>query len=311
MAKTQIKFYKVETIPSSGLTVGAIYFEISTGIIGVATSETSVDVFGEGIQSAAFANGVITITGKKGTTTTISDIASKSAVEAALAIINGEGDGSIKKAVADTADVIRGEMSTMQSTLRAEIAKKADDTLLMNYVTTESLNNYKGEITDDLNSKVDNGTVYLKSETYSQDEVDAKIAGVVADAISLDIKNGEKYLEISTKGSKLQLSSKGIDEAIATGVAGEATLRAADKTELQGNIDTEKGRIDTLIGNEAGDDAKSVRTISAEEVAKIVAKAPEDYNTLEEIAAWIEAHPDSVAELNAEIAKKADQTALN
>lgn len=46
-------------------------------------------------------------------------------------------------------------------------------------------------------------------------------------------------------------------------------------------------KIATLIGNVTGDDAKSVRTISAEEVAKVVAGADAGYDTLKEIADWI------------------------
>lgn len=58
-----------------------------------------------------------------------------------------------------------------------------------------------------------------------------------------------------------------------------------DFTDITGSISGLETKVNTLIGT---DSAKSVRTISAEEVAKIVAKAPEDFDTLEEIAAWIE-----------------------
>ena len=43
-------------------------------------------------------------------------------------------------------------------------------------------------------------------------------------------------------------------------------------------------KVNTLIG---GDTGKSVRSISAEEVAKVVADAPESFDTLKEIADWI------------------------
>lgn len=60
-------------------------------------------------------------------------------------------------------------------------------------------------------------------------------------------------------------------------------LQAKD-TELAGAIATEKGRVDKLVGSDAD---KSVRDIAAEETAKIVAGAPDNYNTLKEIADWI------------------------
>ena len=74
-------------------------------------------------------------------------------------------------------------------------------------------------------------------------------------------------------------------------------LKAADKEELQGNIDEVSGKVTTLIGEDAN---KSVRTIANEELAKqLVAEgAKEALDSLEEIAAWIQAHPDDAAAMN-------------
>lgn len=59
-------------------------------------------------------------------------------------------------------------------------------------------------------------------------------------------------------------------------------LAAALKSLIDGKADGSV--VTTLVGDDTG---KSVRTISAEEVAKIVAGADENYNTLKEIADWI------------------------
>lgn len=56
--------------------------------------------------------------------------------------------------------------------------------------------------------------------------------------------------------------------------------------------------VKTLVGE---DSDKSVRAIAAEEVAKIVGDAPEAYDTLTEIANWIQSHPDDVTALNNKI----------
>ena len=53
--------------------------------------------------------------------------------------------------------------------------------------------------------------------------------------------------------------------------------------------------VKVLVGEDSN---KSARTIAAEEVAKIVSGAPEAYDTLKEIADWIQSHPDDVAALN-------------
>jgi len=77
----------------------------------------------------------------------------------------------------------------------------------------------------------------------------------------------------------------------------EDYLKNTDKEELQGAINTEKGRVDTLVGNDAN---KSVRTIAAEELAAqlIAENAQEALDTLGEIAAWIQAHPGDAAAMN-------------
>ena len=59
-------------------------------------------------------------------------------------------------------------------------------------------------------------------------------------------------------------------------------LAAALKALIDGKADGSV--VTTLVGEDTG---KSVRAISAEEVAKIVAGADENYNTLKEIADWI------------------------
>lgn len=75
-------------------------------------------------------------------------------------------------------------------------------------------------------------------------------------------------------------------------------LRAADKTELQGNINSVSGKVTTLIGEDA---SKSARTIASEEVAKIVAGADAAYDTLKEISDWISGHKTDAAAMNSAI----------
>lgn len=60
-------------------------------------------------------------------------------------------------------------------------------------------------------------------------------------------------------------------------------------------------KVNTLIGN---DSSKSVRTIANEELAAalIPQNAQESLDTLQEIAAWIQSHPDDAADMAADIA---------
>lgn len=74
-------------------------------------------------------------------------------------------------------------------------------------------------------------------------------------------------------------------------------LKAADKTELQGNIDAVDDKVDVLVGTDTG---KSVRAIANAELAAqlIPENAKESLDTLQEIAAWIQAHPDDASAMN-------------
>ena len=74
-------------------------------------------------------------------------------------------------------------------------------------------------------------------------------------------------------------------------------LRLRIKTN-EDDIDTLEGKVTTLIGEDAG---KSARAISAEEVAKIVADADEDYDTLKEIADYIKSDKTGAAQMQTDI----------
>ncbi len=59
---TKLSFQKIAKVPASGLVVGRIYFETSTGMIKVATSATAVDKFGDGVKSASWDESAKTLT---------------------------------------------------------------------------------------------------------------------------------------------------------------------------------------------------------------------------------------------------------
>lgn len=73
-------------------------------------------------------------------------------------------------------------------------------------------------------------------------------------------------------------------------------------TALKNLIDgkAEETTVDTLVGDDTG---KSVRSISAEEVAKIVAGAPESFDTLKEIADWIQSDTTGAAKMSNDISR--------
>lgn len=72
---------------------------------------------------------------------------------------------------------------------------------------------------------------------------------------------------------------------------------AYDDTALVEKVDGVDAKVITLVGSDAG---KSVRAIAAEELAaQLVAEgAAESLDTLQEIAAWIQSHPDDASAMN-------------
>ena len=97
---------------------------------------------------------------------------------------------------------------------------------------------------------------------------------------------------------KDKVSQADLDEALAALIGAKA--EASDVEALAGRVTTVEGQVTTLIGADAG---KSVRTIANEELAAqlIGDGAKESLDTLEEIAAWIQNHPDDASAMNAAI----------
>lgn len=132
-------------------------------------------------------------------------------------------------------------------------------------------------------------------------EVDEKITDAIGDL-------GNKELETPYENVKDYVDTK-IANIVAGSIEGLGDLASKDKiaevdldTTLAQKINAkaEQTTVDTLIGSDTG---KSIRTIANEELAAqlIPAEAKDSLDTLAEIAAWIQAHPDDAAAMNAAI----------
>lgn len=86
-----------------------------------------------------------------------------------------------------------------------------------------------------------------------------------------------------------------------TEVRGLIKTNTDNITNLTGRADAVEGKVSTLVGEDAG---KSARAIANEELTKqlIPEDAKESLDTLQEIAAWIQNHPDDASAMNAAIA---------
>ena len=104
----------------------------------------------------------------------------------------------------------------------------------------------------------------------------------------------EKTAGIATDAALGELKKR-VDTA-----EGDIKTAKADITTIQGRADAVEGKVAALVGEDAG---KSARTIANEELTKqlIPDGAKESLDTLQEIAAWIQKHPDDASAMNAAI----------
>lgn len=144
------------------------------------------------------------------------------------------------------------------------------------------------------------------------------LVGVKVNGTALDIANKMVDILIAIGAENGTIAVNGVDVAV-KGLAAlaykanvsEADLDAALKAVIDAkaaasDVTVLTGVVNTLVGEDAN---KSVRSIANEELAKqlIPENAAESLNELQEIAAWIQAHPGDASAMNKAIT---DLTAL-
>lgn len=135
--------------------------------------------------------------------------------------------------------------------------------------------------------------------------VDAK--AVAAQAAADNAKNAADAVDAKVgavpEGSTVMTEIQKVKDAAYNDaeVRGLIKKNADNITALSGRADAVEGKVSTLVGEDAG---KSARTIANEELTKqlIPEGAKESLDTLQEIAAWIQNHPDDASAMNAAIA---------
>ena len=211
---TNLSFQKIATVPASGLVVGRIYFETSTGMIKVATSATAVDKFGDGVKSASWDESAKTlkIINESGEeiSLNLSDVASASAVTTKLAKklnIGASGDAStvqsyygLKKytdeAKSSAISSAKSYTDTKIGKIPAAIVYKGDGTTVtqsgtstVTFAVGEIPQNKVTSLTTDLAAKATTAALSAvrataeaaapQATTYTKIEVDNKVASAV------------------------------------------------------------------------------------------------------------------------------------
>lgn len=251
-----VKFGKVATVGSSGLTTGKIYFETSTGLIKVAKSETAVDVFGGNVKDATYSGNILTITKTDNSTITLnfSDIASASGVMAVFDEIKDELSrvetkittevNSAKAALIGTS----GDTSSMDTINAAK--KYADEKVAAIPAATK----YKGDGTT-ITEATGEGTVTFSVGTIEQTKVNGlteALAGKVNQVLG-------SRLMTDAEGTKLEgiEANAQVNKIESIKVNAEA-LSISDKAVTIPNADAEvygvitENRVKALAGEVAG-----------------------------------------------------------
>ncbi len=157
-------------------------------------------------------------------------------------------------------------------------------TLLGDYSTTEQMNS---------------AIAAAKSEAVTEAAEDATTKADKALADAKDYTDAE--INKITTGAGYA-TTKDVDDA----VSAEKERAEGVESGLDSRLTTAEGKITTLIGDDTN---KSARTIANEELAAqlLSGKADADFKTLQELATWIEDHPEDASEMNQAITALQDQ----
>ena len=163
---------------------------------------------------------------------------------------------------------------------------------------------------DGLNTAMDTRVDALEAAIGEGGSVGAQIDAKIQ---TLDVEDaavaGQYVSAVSETDGKITVTRAALPDYTevydAKGAAAQAITDAksyADglNTAMDTRMDTAEGKLTTLIGSDAD---KSVRTIANEELAAqlIPETAKDSLDTLQEIAAWIQAHPDDASAMNTRI----------
>ena len=206
-------------------------------------------------------------------------------VAGAAATVQGKLDEEVIRAkaredeIAAAAGKAQGEVDALE-TLVGALPEGTSATSVVDYVNVKTAGIATDAALGELNSQVSG--LQAAVQTINNDYLKSTDKTELSDAITAEA-NRAKGIE-----GGLETRLKAVEDDY---------LVEADKTALQNSIDTVGGKVTTLVGEDAN---KSVRTIANEELAKqlIAEGAGESLDTLQEIAAWIQAHPNDASAMN-------------
>ena len=214
---------------------------------------------------------------------------------------NADAIGALETLVGDTA--VATQISTAVTNAKTEL--KGSETDIADSATIAGAKKYADSLDAAMDARVD----ALEAAVGTGGSVDTKISDAIGKLDVEDSAVAGKYVSaVSETDGKITVTRADLPDYTDTYAPKTHTHAIADVTGLQDALDgkvddadftTLNGKVTTLVGD---DTSKSVRTISAEEVAKIVAGADASYDTLKEIADWIMSDTTGAAKMANDIA---------
>lgn len=203
---------------------------------------------------------------------------------------NKEGIAALNTLVGDTA--VATQISTAVTAAKTELKGGTSDTDAS--ATIAGAKKYADKLDTAMDARVD----ALEASIGEGGSVSAQITAEINKLDKADkAVDGEYVSAVSETDGIITVTRAALPDYSNTYAAKKHTHAIADVTGLQ----TELDKVTTLIGSDA---SKSVRTIANEELAAqlIPENAKESLNTLQEIAQWIQDHPDDASDMQADIA---------
>lgn len=203
---------------------------------------------------------------------------------------NKDDIADLNALVGDTA--VATQISTAVTAAKTELKGGTSDTDAS--ATIAGAKKYADKLDTAMDARVD----ALEASIGEGGSVSAQITAEINKLDKADTAVDGKYVSaVSETDGIITVTRADLPDYSETYAAKKHTHAVADVTGLQ----TELDKVTTLIGSDA---SKSVRTIANEELAAqlIPENAKESLNTLQEIAQWIQDHPDDVTAIHAAIA---------
>ena len=278
MANPQIKFYKVASMPTSNLQIGAVYFDTTLGTINIATSATTYDRFGYGFREVSLDNKVLTFTKANGEQISLdfNDVASAKALGELVEVVGEKlsAEDQVVKSVDTTADAGVALVHSADGKLSVSVAE--------------------GTVTENNEAVVLGGQVYAAVKA-AKEELAGQISGKNVSAegdtyVSATAKDNNVTVAATTKLSEAVAKAETAVQEVVTG-ATNGTIKV-DGTEVavfglqdaayatvQSLNDTAKGYADAVA-----DAVKSysIAAVTGEELAGLGTNVKEAYKLVDE-----------------------------